>query len=271
MNPGFVYVANPSQHARPKATPAPKVLGASLGKSITPKSKPASEGGRPLAHIGLGSKRTCVKSLPDIRLTTSDVTFNATDMRVCTLFLLCITSLAAMASERQHTIDLDALLADPSAMQRLVILYLPNFHDKLFVYGNGHVVFQSYSNHMQREMVPTCTGSIETSRVASLVAAMSARHFFALPEKEFIFQTASDDADEFFDNLKMHTIIVDDGKVRAKRSFAEGLYAGKREAIPADFAAIEVLLENIRNDALKRPCRVAHALRLPEPDVQLIP
>ena len=178
--------------------------------------------------------------------------------------MISLFFIAGAASQLGDRIDLERVLRDPAAMNALVILYKPNMEDSLYVYGNGRVVFQSHAVQMSDELVPTCKGKLQLSQVRELVEAIHEHHFFDLPQRSYYFMTASDDADDFWKALKLHTIVLDDGETRAQRSFAEGMYQGVREPIPPDFAAIEVLLQKIRSDDIGGACHIAPGIKLPE-------
>jgi hypothetical protein len=173
----------------------------------------------------------------------------------------------ANSSELADQLDLPRLLADSAALQRLIVLYKPNPDEVLFVYGSGKVVKQAHRIDMSDALVPTCTGQIAEVEVRELVTAFIDHHFLDLPTRSYALILASDDVDEYWRKLKLHSIIIDDGRVRAKRDFAEGEYLGKKEPIPADFIAIESLLKTIEKRATSGgPCHIAPGIKLPPVD-----
>ena len=48
------------------------------------------------------------------------------------------------SSEWHERIELDRLLSDPAALDKLVIIYRPGYRQTLFVFGMGKVVLQTY-------------------------------------------------------------------------------------------------------------------------------
>ena len=67
-------------------------------------------------------------------------------MRVILAFLLLVLS-QAFESER-HALDLEPLLQDPAALQRLTVVYRPPIHkgwiQLFFVRGDGSLILQAY-------------------------------------------------------------------------------------------------------------------------------
>jgi len=59
------------------------------------------------------------------------------------------------------------------------------------------------------------------------------------PDKNFLFINGLPSHDE----LQIHRVLISDGTEKAGRVFAVGVYAGKPESIPADFAVIEQQLK----------------------------
>jgi len=180
------------------------------------------------------------------------------------LAVLLVLVTAALGSESAQKIDLKALLSDPAAMEKLVIEYRPDMQTFLFVYGTGRVVKQAHSIRAPNALVPTCTGKIGQDEVRELVQEIVVHHFFDLPIRSFVFARASDDFDDFLKELKLHSIVIDDGSHRAHRDFAEGIYNDKKEFIPLDFSAIEEVLRRIEKSALgNKPCTISPGIQLP--------
>jgi hypothetical protein len=71
-----------------------------------------------------------------------------------TILLLCVLQDA----EARHQLDLEGMLRDPAALQKLKIAYWAPPHDRVqvfFVYGDGSVIWQSYPNRsMSLALVP---------------------------------------------------------------------------------------------------------------------
>jgi hypothetical protein len=179
------------------------------------------------------------------------------------LTLLLIFLLQA-AEPLRHQLDLERLLRDPVALQKLKILYEPPVHESyqtFVVYGDGSLVWQSYPNRpMSLTEVPTCRNKVSPDQVKNLVRLIIQKHFFDLPEKRFIFVTAAKGKEE----LELHTIAIDDGVGKAIRTFGAGEYAGKEESIPPDFSSIEKELKQLKDSAFPpagKPCHLAPAIK----------
>lgn len=176
-----------------------------------------------------------------------------------------------LASEVHNRVDLKKILESPARLERVTLMwtYPPNV--SLFVYGDGRLILQSYSvipddpdnpNILTRRngLVPTCKAKTSTDDVRALIQLMLEKHFFDLPEKSFLYQTAAMERRK----LELHTIAVDDGNDRAGRTFGVGKYGDEDESLPADFVAIEDALTTIRDARfLKagRPCGVAFGIK----------
>jgi hypothetical protein len=108
--------------------------------------------------------------------------------------------------------------------------------------------------------IPTCRAKVSQDVVKDLVRLIIQRHFFELPEKQFIFLYAAQ-GDE---KLELHTITIDDGLAKASRTFGVGKFAGKEETIPPDFSAIEDELKRLKDSAFPpdgKPCHFAPAIK----------
>ncbi len=184
-------------------------------------------------------------------------------MRVVLAFLLFILP-QAFELER-HTLDLEPLLRDPAALQRLTVVYRPPIHKRwvqlFFVRGDGSLILQAYPDRpMAVTDIPTCRAKVSQDLVKDLVRLIIQIHFFELPEKQFIFLYAAQ-GDE---KLELHTIIIDDGLAKASRTFGVGKFAGKEEKIPPDFSAIEDELKRLKDSAFPpdgKPCHFAPAIK----------
>jgi len=175
-----------------------------------------------------------------------------------------LAAVVVSGSELKHRIDLERLLTDSTALQRLKILYEPSSHLRIFVYGTGKVITQARPERTLSYMglVPTCSGSVSEKEIRSLIEDLKARKFFDLPEKGYIYITASDEFDDWFEALKLHGIILDDGQFRARRSFAAGIYMEQQQKLPEDFIAVEAKLDRIAREAIgNEPCRMAAAIK----------
>ena len=100
-----------------------------------------------------------------------------------------------------------------------------------------------------------------TARDRFLAAAwIIQRHFFELPERQFIFIYAAQGNEE----LELHTIRIDDGLAKTSRTFGVGKFAGKEEKIPPDFSAIEDELKRLKDSPFPpdgKPCHFAPAIK----------
>src|SRR5271154_2534678 len=183
-------------------------------------------------------------------------------MRIVSALLLFVV-LQATATQPQQ-VDLEALLRDSTALQKVKIMYEPPSRDSyraLFVLGSGSIVWQAYPNRpMALTEVPTCRVRLGADDVRDLIRLMIQRHFVDLPEKRFLFLSIAQDDKK----LEIHTIAIDDGLTQTIRSFAVGEYDGKQESIPPDFAAIEKQLIDVKDSAFPspgKPCHLGKALR----------
>jgi len=178
--------------------------------------------------------------------------------------LVIAMSAAVQCSDMVSRLDLKRLLNDPAALSKLIIRYQSSRNKVLFVYGTGRVVRQTTSPHVSDSLVPTCSGRISQEAVRDLVQLMIGRHFFDLPIRSYWFATASDGEDDYWDVVKLHSIIIDDGASRARRDFGAGVYMEQQESIPEAFAAVEARLLEIEKSGIEdKPCRVAPGIRLP--------
>jgi hypothetical protein len=180
---------------------------------------------------------------------------------------LCLALLVFPQSPSSETRfpDLEAMLQKDEALQQLVIVYWSpaqkGWHQAFFVRGDGSVIKQATPDRpMPVTDIPTCTEQIGLEKVRALVRLVIQRHFFELPERQFIFMNAP----QVNDALEMHTIGISDGQAKARRSFGIGKFAGKKEVIPLEFAAIEQELRLIRDSAFPphgKDCQFAPAIR----------
>jgi hypothetical protein len=157
--------------------------------------------------------------------------------------VLLVNACSAICAESANRPDLERLLNDSAALHTLLIRYQPNTTEVLFVYGTGRVVKQAHQMTASDALVPTCTGKITETEVRGLLKTFIDHRFLDLPSKSYVLLFASDDVDEAWKALKLHSITIDDGRVRATRDFAEGEYEGKTDPLPADFVAIESALK----------------------------
>jgi hypothetical protein len=170
----------------------------------------------------------------------------------------------AFESER-HRLDLEPLLQDPAALQKLTVVYLPlgqkGWIQLFFVRGDGSLILQAHPDRpMAFTDIPTCRTKVDQDVVKNLVQLIIQRHFFELPEKYFIFLYMAQGNEE----LELHTITVADGLAKTSRTFGVGKFAGKEEKIPPDFSAIEDELKRLKNSAFPpdgKPCHFAPAIK----------
>jgi len=185
------------------------------------------------------------------------------DLRKIALSILAGAT-ALIASELVERLDLQKPLHDSAALNQLVIEYRPANNSILLVYGTGKLVTQAHPQVGSSELAPTCIGKISQADVKGLVQEIINHRLFDLPLNEYYFMTASDDGDDFWRALKLHSITIDDGHSRASRQFAAGIYQGKKQTIPTDFAAIEELLLRTGKSAIgDKPCHIAPGINLP--------
>jgi hypothetical protein len=180
---------------------------------------------------------------------------------VFTILLLCMLQDA----EPRHQPDLEGMLRDEAALQKLKIAYWPPPHERIqvfFVYGDGSVIWQSYPNRsMSLALVPTCRNKISTDTVKNLVRLLIEKHYLDLPEKQFLMRLSAQGREE----LEFHRISIDDGVGTVWRTFAIGEYAGRRESLPPDFVSIEKELQRLKELAFPRSkitCHFAPAITI---------
>jgi hypothetical protein len=154
-----------------------------------------------------------------------------------------------LATEPQrHQLNLELALRDPTALEKLKILYQPPSHQgyqAFFVYGDGALVWQAYPQGlMPLAGVPTCRNEVNLDKVQDLVRLIIQKHFFDLSEKRFLEVNGPGNQ-----GLETHAITIDDGTGKTGRIFAVGEYAGQEESIPPDFSAIETELKQLRDSA----------------------
>ena len=184
-------------------------------------------------------------------------------MRVVLAFLLFV--LPQAFESKRHPLDLEPLLQDLAALQRLTVVYRPPVHKGwvrlFFVRGDGSLILQAYPDRpMAVTDIPTCRAKVSQDGIKDLVRLIIQRHFFKLPERQFIFLYAAQ-GDE---KLELHTIIIDDGLAKTSRTFGVGKYAGKEEKIPADFSVVEDELKRLMDSAFPpdgKPCHFAPAIK----------
>jgi hypothetical protein len=184
-------------------------------------------------------------------------------MRIVLAFLLVVLP-QAFESER-HRLDLEPLLQDPAALQRLTVVYLPpsqkGWIQLFFVRGDGSLILQAHPDRpMAITDIPTCRAKVGQDVVKNLVQLIIQKHFLELPEKQFIFLYAAQSNEK----LELHTVIINDGLVKTSRTFGVGKFAGKEERIPPDFSAIEDELKRLRDSAFPpdgKPCHFAPAIK----------
>jgi hypothetical protein len=166
----------------------------------------------------------------------------------------------------QHQVDLEPMLHDDKALQKLTILYqyeprANHGFQMFYVRGDGSLILQAFPERpMATRNIPTCRNRVNQEKVKEIVRLMIQRHFWDLPERSFIFLSVSQSEE----TLEIHTIAVDDGITEARRNFGVGTYAGKQESMPADFAVVEEQLKQLKEFTLhtpERPCHLAPAIK----------
>src|SRR5256884_656933 len=93
-------------------------------------------------------------------------------MRVVLAFLLFVLP-QAFESER-HSLDLEPLLQDHAALQRLTVVYQPPIHkgwvQLFFVRGDGSLILQAHPDRpMPVTDIPTCRAKVSQDVVKNLV------------------------------------------------------------------------------------------------------
>jgi hypothetical protein len=184
-------------------------------------------------------------------------------MRIVSALLLGFLSQAA--EPQRHQLDLEPMLQDPAALEKLTIMYQPPAHrgwsQVFFVRGDGSVILQARPDRpMANTDVPTCRAKVSQDMVKDLVRLIIQRHFFELPEKQFIFIYAAQSNEE----LELHTIAIDDGHGKVSKTFGIGKFGDKEETIPPDFSSIEDELKRLRDFAFPaegKPCHLAPAIK----------
>ena len=176
---------------------------------------------------------------------------------------ILLVFLLQAAEPQRHQLDLEPLLRDSAALQKLKILYeppSPKSYQAFFAYGDGSLVWQAYPRRpMSLLEVPTCRSRVSPYKVKNLVSLIVQKRFFDLPEKRFLFVSVAQGKEE----LELHTIAIDDGIGKASRTFGIGEYAGKVETIPPEFSAIEQELKQLKDSAFppsEKTCHLARAV-----------
>jgi hypothetical protein len=86
---------------------------------------------------------------------------------IFTILLLCALQ---DAEPQQQQLDLEGMLRDEAALQKLKIAYLPpsrESYQRFFVYGNGSVIWQAYPRRsMPLALIPTCRNKVGTDTVS---------------------------------------------------------------------------------------------------------
>jgi len=184
-------------------------------------------------------------------------------MRV--VLVLVVFVLPQTLEPQRHSLELELLLQDAQALQRLTVVYLDGLVHKgwshqFFVRGDGSLVLQAYPERpIAVTDIPTCRAQVDQEVVRNLVRLIIKKHFFELPEKLFLFVYASQVNEE----LELHTIVIDDGQAETRRTFGIGEFNGKKETIPADFLAVEDEMKRLRDSVFPpgaKPCHFAPAI-----------
>jgi hypothetical protein len=177
------------------------------------------------------------------------------------IFLTLLLSLFSQSTEPyMQQLDLVSMLQDRQALQKLTIMYdSPTQHgfQLLFLRGDGSLILQSYPDRpVATSDIPTCRGRVDEAKVKEVVTLIIRRHFWDLPEKNFLFIGGVPSHGE----LEIHRIFISNGIEKAVRVFGIGTYAGKKESIPDDFAAIELHLQKLAESTFSnKPCHLAPA------------
>jgi len=100
---------------------------------------------------------------------------------------------------------------------------------------------------MSLALIPTCRNKVSTEMVKNknLVRLIIEKHFLHLPERQFLILEIAPGRQE----IEFYTISIDDGVGAARKTFAIGESAGKRESLPPDFLSIEKELQRLKEFA----------------------
>lgn len=184
---------------------------------------------------------------------------------ILVVFIVCVCS--AFRSEWKDRIELSHFLTDEASLNALTITYRPTYRQVLYVYGSGKLIAQTYPGlnfSQQYGIFPTCKAVVSPEKIRDVLRVMIQGRFFDLPQKSFVYATASDDMEDFEKELQRHSIALDDGTTHAQRDFAAGSYLGRKESIPQEFAAVETVLQRLMNETFKDPpCKVDNYVRPP--------
>ena len=191
-------------------------------------------------------------------------------LRLAAVSAALILSTVSFAADRGSKVDLRAMLESPEALKSFSLEweYPPN--SDLYLYGGGRLIVQASPVALSDDVddpfvmkaggvVPTCTAMVGIEEIRSLLQLLLDKQFLALPEKSYVYSAVAYTTPK----LKLHTIIIDDGKNHSERTFGVGEYEGKTDSLPAEFAAIEDALRKIRDSALpphEKPCGLAPAI-----------
>jgi hypothetical protein len=181
------------------------------------------------------------------------------------VLVLLVFVLPQILEPQRHSLDLEPLLQDPEALQRLTVVYVDGLVHKgwthrFFVRGDGSLILQAFPERpLAVSDIPTCRAQVRQEVVRDLVRLIIKRHFFELPERLFLFVYAAQVNEE----LELHAIVIDDGQAKTRRTFGVGKFDGKNETIPADFLAIEDEMKRLRDSVFPpgaKPCHFAPAI-----------
>jgi hypothetical protein len=179
-----------------------------------------------------------------------------------TLIFLLLLLLPQSGEPWKHQLDLEPMRHDAESLKKLTIMYdspLQQGFELLFIRGDGSLILQRYPGRpMATTDLPTCKEKVGQDQVRQLVSLIVSRHFWELPEKNFLFVGGEPSHKE----LEVHRIFISNGTEKAGRVFAVGTYAGKQEAIPNDFAMIEQQFKQLAQSTFAgKPCHVAPAVQ----------
>ena len=180
-----------------------------------------------------------------------------------TILLIVLLSLLPQSAELpKPQLHLEPMLRDSASLKKLTVMYdspLQEGFELLFVRGDGSLILQKYPGRpMATADLPTCKANVGQDEVKKLVSSMVSRHFWELPDRNFLFINGLPSHDE----LQIHRILVSDGTAKAGRAFGVGVYAGKQESIPDNFAMIERQFKQLAQSAfVGKACHPAPAVR----------
>jgi len=121
------------------------------------------------------------------------------------LFAFILVLLPQGTEPIQHQLDLEPMLHDSDTLKKLTIMHQQpgdRGNQVFFVCGDRSLIVQGYPKRpMLTLAVPTCRNKVSQEKVKELFRLLIQKHFWDLPERQFIFVYASQTGGE----LELHT------------------------------------------------------------------